>query len=98
MKVYIKSSVDLPYKLKYTVEGIMQAIDEGRKVYISYGSLVDRLYSYNVIKSKDPIGYDTVLFTTAGSTSYFGNKVDFSAYSDVDYDDDGNLFIVEVQP
>lgn len=98
MKVYIKSSLNLPNKIKYVVDDIIKTLDSGRNVYISYGSLVDRIISYNVIKTKDPIGDDTVLFNTLNSTNYFGGKVDLSAYSEVDIDDDGDLFIVEVQP
>lgn len=98
MKVYIKSSLDLPNKIKYVVDDIIKTLDSGRNVYISYGSLVDRIIGYDIIKTKDPIGNDTVLFNTMSSTSYFGSKVDLSAYSEVDIDDAGELFIVEVHP
>ena len=98
MKIYIKSSANLPYKIKYEVQDIMNAIDEGRKVYIEYGSLNDVLTSYTLIKSKDPVGYDTVIFNTTNATTYFGSKVDLTAFDKVDYAEEGNVMIVEVAP
>lgn len=98
MKIYIKSSVNLPYKIKYEVQDIMDALDKGRKVYIEYGSLNDVLTGYTLLKSKDPVGYDTVIFNATGATQYFGNKVDLSVFGKVDYTEEGNIMIVEVAP
>ena len=98
MKIYIKSSINLPYKIKYEVEDIMKALDAKRKVYIEYGSLVDVLTGYTVIKSKDPVGEDTVVFNTTNATQYFGSKVDLSAFDKVDYTEEGNTMFVEVAP
>ena len=98
MKIYIKSSINLPYSIKYEVQDIMKALDDKRKVYIEYGSLVDQITGYSVLKSKDPIGKDTVIFNTTGATQYFGNRVDLSAFDKVDYTEEGNIMFVEVAP
>lgn len=97
MKLYIKASNN--NSTKYVIHDVMKALDsKTKKVYIEYGSLVDRLMGYTLIKSNDPVGEDTVIFNTTNATTYFGSKVDLTVFDYVDYSTEGNIMTVEVRP